>query len=251
MAITQDAVSADQSQGAAGSLTFSHTCAGLDRLLLVCIAVISTTSVSSVTYAGVAMTRAIYEDGGLTTGGQSQIWYLAAPTLGTNNVVITWSFALAGTKKAKSISFTGVDQTTPIAHATSASSALSNATSSNLSVTSAAGDLVLDAMTVGQSSAEAPTPGGSQTQITSFFGSGLGLGVSSRAGASSVSMSWSWTTAAIARQTALSIQHKHYPGDIVNIPLSVEKQRAADLNINVTRTYPAFVEARRDFPLER
>jgi hypothetical protein len=64
---------------------------------------------TNVTYNGSALTFA-----GAATNGtvRTEIWYLKAPTSGTRSIVVTAPFATAVT--AHSISFTGVDQTTPL-----------------------------------------------------------------------------------------------------------------------------------------
>lgn len=107
MAIALDAF-VDVQQVTATSLTYSHTVAGDDRLLIV--DSIATVNVSGVTYNGVAMTSitSVTDDAGRI----HRLWYLVAPATGANNVVITCdsSTAIRGT----SASYTGVDQSSPI-----------------------------------------------------------------------------------------------------------------------------------------
>ncbi|MFQ5510043.1 MAG: hypothetical protein ACE5FN_12030, partial [Leptospirillia bacterium] len=100
----------------ANSLTWAHTCAGTDRILLVFAGANDAggpgTPVSSVTYGGAALSLLwAVEDAG--NGARTEVWYQVNPAAGTTDVVVTW----AGNPKflaAGSQSFTGVDQTTPI-----------------------------------------------------------------------------------------------------------------------------------------
>jgi len=109
MAIAYDS-SAQSNTGAASSLTFSHTCTGSERLLIVDAYWGDSRTVSSVTYNSVSMTQVVAP---LDTGGGERhgMYYLIAPATGANNVVIT----LSGSTGIVGISssYTGVDQTTP------------------------------------------------------------------------------------------------------------------------------------------
>lgn len=116
MAVAFDAVgpsSAGATAAGATSVTFAHTCTGSNTLLIVGTAVgVNGTPATSATYAGVTMTSL----GKVSTNNQAsgfvEMWYLVAPATGTNNVIITSG---AGADfSAGSISFTGVDQTTPV-----------------------------------------------------------------------------------------------------------------------------------------
>src|SRR5450432_3741075 len=64
---------------------------------------------TSVTYNGTALTFA-----GASTNGtvRTEIWYLVAPAAGSHSVVVTAPVATDIT--ASSVSFTGVDQATPV-----------------------------------------------------------------------------------------------------------------------------------------
>lgn len=110
MAIAYD-TSTQANTGAASSLTFSHTCTGSDRVLVLDVYWSSSRTVSSIQYAGVAMTAAVTQ---LDTGGGERhgMYYLIAPATGANNVVIT----LSGSASIVGIasSYTGADQTTVI-----------------------------------------------------------------------------------------------------------------------------------------
>lgn len=105
MAATFDAVSRDVKYGS--SQTFSHTCSGSDRYLLVGV---SSPYVTGVTYAGTAMS--LISSYGTGTAA-IRVYGLVAPAAGTNSVVVT----LSGTAlfNAIGVSLAGVDQTTPVA----------------------------------------------------------------------------------------------------------------------------------------
>ena len=94
-----------------GALTFAHTVAGTNRMLLVGIAVDQArTVVSTVKYAGVSMTLAIA--GGTGGNPRAEIYSLFNPPAGTNNVVVT--LTVSDQVSAGALSFLGVDPTTPV-----------------------------------------------------------------------------------------------------------------------------------------
>lgn len=83
-------------------MTFSHTCSGANRLLLVAIGnSTGTVNVGTVTYNGVTMTLLDYNNNG-------GLWGLLAPTLGANNIVVSGYASQLIT--AVSASYTGVLQ---------------------------------------------------------------------------------------------------------------------------------------------
>ncbi len=132
------------------SLSWDHTVAatGLNRLLTVAVAVGTspdTGKTLAVTYNGVAMTSAGIVHSNNQTAGFGELFYLTAPATGTHPVQVTLSGGTASLA-AGSSSFTGVDQTTPLRN--TATSFGSNA-SPQVAVTSAAGNMVLDALVTG------------------------------------------------------------------------------------------------------
>lgn len=99
----------DSSSGGAGStstLTFSHTCSGTNRLLLVSVTVPQASSVTSVTYNGVSMTGITSQNAPLDL--RAYLYYLINPTSGANNVVVTLNGS--NFKSANSVSYTGANQ---------------------------------------------------------------------------------------------------------------------------------------------
>lgn len=96
---------------AASSLTYSHTTAGTDRFLVVDIHLRNVGStVSGVTYAGVAMTQLTSVTDALSN--VTYTYYLLNPTSGANNVVISTSGGT--TTYSTATSYTGVKQVSPI-----------------------------------------------------------------------------------------------------------------------------------------
>ena len=154
--INLDSVSSAALSAANTSLTFSHTVgsSGTNRLLVVGVSVRhdNSTYTIGVTYNGVAMT-----EGGTSSRNEAlcKIFYLAAPATGTNNVVVTLSKSLMF--GAGAISFTGVNQTTPVStfagatgDSTTPSVNVANVFESQVVIdTVATGDVQTDTLTVG------------------------------------------------------------------------------------------------------
>lgn len=100
----------------ANTATWSHTCAGTDRILLVGLGMLGdappTHPAVSVTYNGVALTRIRFDN---NTGTHTELWYLTNPAAGTASILVThdgtfttsWFVGMGR-------SYTGVHQTTPI-----------------------------------------------------------------------------------------------------------------------------------------
>ena len=169
------------------SLTISNYSvpAGSNRLL-----VVSTgrgggsSSVTGVTFGGQALSRAVQTGSGDGFAGV-EIWVRAlgsSASATTGNVVV----GISGNDGnfATATGFANVDQALPYA-------AVSNM-AANLTVPSAAGEVVLDALMVLSSNAAAATAGAGQTAQSAWTNIGFGLagGVSTEAGAPSVSMTW-------------------------------------------------------------
>ncbi|MBI3030219.1 MAG: PQQ-binding-like beta-propeller repeat protein [Candidatus Rokubacteria bacterium] len=98
----------------ANSFTWSHTTSGVDRVLIVGVALRNPNSqtVSSVTYAGTSLTQVLARDNG--TSVRIEIWRLVGPALGTNNVVVSYASGVSAKTACGAVSLTGVDQSNPI-----------------------------------------------------------------------------------------------------------------------------------------
>jgi|GEM_PF-2380773 len=194
--IASDAIAHDLATTSTGlnasSCSFSHTVTGSNTILFVGIAsnAASQKYPTLVTYNSVAMTSvATSTNGGLTVN----LFYLVAPTGGANTVSVT----LSGTANAVicgASSYTGVDQTTPLG---TAATATGTSVTPSVNVTSATNELVVDVMAATVIST--PSADASQTsRYATFVSAGsksTGSGSSDEAGASSVTMSWSISSA--------------------------------------------------------
>ena len=145
-------------------------------------------SATSVTYNGASLTFA-----GASTNGtvRSELWYLVAPTSGTHNVVVTAPNADVVT--ATSMSFTGVNQATPLG---STVSAIGTGTTPSVASTSAIGEPLYDV--VGAVGTTAPTVAGAtqtvrQTNTTATGLDHVVIGSSTAPGAGATSITMSWT----------------------------------------------------------
>ena len=126
------------------SMTISHTTAGTDRLMIVGVSIDNNQdeTVTSVTYNSIALTFVGSET--QSNDAHVEIWQLSEagglPT-GTHDVDITFSANLQHPAVAGVITFTGVDQTTPLGAFFGDNNVSSNP--GFVTVTSATGDMVL------------------------------------------------------------------------------------------------------------
>jgi prepilin-type N-terminal cleavage/methylation domain-containing protein len=173
----------------ASSMTVSHaTGSGSDRLMLVGISYNNSgdETVTGVTYNGTALTQ-VGERNNLDDA-QVYIYSLVAPESGTHNVVINFSSALDEGAIAGVMTFTGVDQSTPLG--TFASSTGDDSTPATVNISSASGELVFGVVS---SEYEALTASSGQNQHwnMSISGEGTNGAGGTDAGAPTVPMSWS------------------------------------------------------------
>ncbi len=190
MAFAIDVSSSGISTGSSG-LTFSHTNSG--NYLAVAVKFYDTTTlrtISSVTYAGSAMTL---KTGSLQTaddgfgGDMGVAWYEhASPATGANDVVITMS-AICAVIVGGSTSFTDANTSTP-----SGTAAINTGTDNAPTVTvgSAVGEISLAAVNAFANSAAAFTTGDTQQWERYDSGNGIAGAGSSQTGAASVVHDW-------------------------------------------------------------
>lgn len=151
------------------------------------------TPVSTLLVDGVSATflAAVSEGTGVA---RAELWYFLAPASGARSIVATLGTARRFVMGA--VSYSGVSQSTPFGTAVTNSG---NATTGSVVVTSATGELVVDAFCK-RDTTEALTVDASQTQrynnqTTNGTDSSNEIGAGSEeAGAASVTMSWSWLT---------------------------------------------------------
>jgi len=136
--VALDSSSAGQGALSASSLSWNHTVGTGSNTLLV-VGVVGG-CVPSVKYNGVSMTHAAQVYNNNHAPDTTDLFYLVAPTAGTHTVQVTYSGCTSDVE-AGSISFTGVNQTTPLAHIATNFGA---GTSAGVTVTSVAGDMVVD-----------------------------------------------------------------------------------------------------------
>ena len=208
-AISVDAVSTSKVTNLV-SLTFSHTVgSGANRLLIVGVTMTKgTKTCDSVTYGGTALTLIGVSQTGDAV--KAYLWKLASPPSGAANVVVTCS--AAENFAAGAMSFTNVDISSPNGTFAAASG---TSTGPSVSVNSATGDLVVDAVASAGDGVSLAV-GASQTlQWTNKTGTAGGNalgGGSIEAGAASVTMSWTlgaskdWSIGGVSLKHAPAIQ---------------------------------------------
>jgi hypothetical protein len=173
------------------SLSWSHTCSGSDRCLVVSVVTRGAQTVTGVTYNAVALTLI-----GATANSsivRVEQWRLVAPATGSNTIAVTLANA-ATTVEGFGVSYTGVHQTSPTATSTGATG---NNDTPTVTIASATDERVVDVIGQKQdpSGAEALTVGASQTsrgEESTTNGATIHLqgGVSEEQGAVSTTMSW-------------------------------------------------------------
>ena len=177
--------------------TFSHTCSGSDRLLVVTVEMRGGSGgvITGVTYAGVAMTQVTTES--ISGSAHCTIWYLVAPATGSNTVSI--SHNLVGTTNfvASATSLTGVHQTNPLNAFNKAAASDAGPMSTSVT-TSVANCWIIDscAMRVGSSETATMTAVTNRTKRTDIITAPNGVrGLSSTIGpaASAGSHTCEWT----------------------------------------------------------
>lgn len=181
MAVTVDSVTTISNAYTSSDRTFSHTCSGSDRILVVQIYQQSgfQDGISGMTYGGQALTRLGTLEAGSSGSQRVYTYYLLAPATGTNNLIISFSTTIF--TKGAILSFNGAN-------------AIQNYTaddyylSSGINVPSTSGNLVIDAKNDNTSSA---TPGTGQTQD---FVSGEFQGSHKTATGNPTNMVWSTNT---------------------------------------------------------
>jgi hypothetical protein len=178
--------------GQASPLTWSHTCTGADRLLLVgvCFGATVVPTTVAATYNGVAMTElgSVLSNAG--TAGQARLFALLAPATGANTVSVTYSGGSGfNSIEAGSVSFAGVEQASLAAAVTGLVTATGNAANPSLAVTSQAGDMVVDLHVNGGSAGTSTKTVRWLKNVNASTGGGNGA-QSTAAGAASVTMGY-------------------------------------------------------------
>lgn len=204
MAIALDATTT-QTPTASGS--FNHTCTGSDLALFVIVHLRTSTSGDSVsvTYNGGPMSTAVSVDFAASGSKKCWIFYLANPATGSHAVAYTFTGAAESVVTA--ISFTGVNQASPVGGTGSNTTASATSLTTNITTT-AANSWILDAMNEGGSTPF--TPGGGQTQrwgAASTPNGMTGYG-STKTTTTAGSNSTSWTINSASSITLINVEIK-------------------------------------------
>jgi hypothetical protein len=185
--------SSGASVASASTLSWSHTVAGSNTLLTasVAVGVDGDNRTLAVTYNGVPMTSAAKVHSNNQANGFVQLFYLVAPAAGTHTVQVTMTGGTAS-MEAGSISFSGVNQTTPVKNI---ATSFGNSTTPAVAVTSASGDMVVDALSYG-TAVRASTMTNRWLMNQNGSTAGGNGAQSTAAGASSVTMGYTTSNAA-------------------------------------------------------
>jgi hypothetical protein len=130
-AIAFDA-STDLTQTTATSLTYAHTITGSNPVVVTGTRVCSST-VSGITWNGVAMSAGATNSAAGGTGCEDTIYYLKAPTTGTHNTVV--SVNASSDIAAATWSYTGADQTSPAGGSNTVDVSSANSVTLNITTT--------------------------------------------------------------------------------------------------------------------
>lgn len=198
MAIAVDSVSTAHGNGAS-PFTLNHTTAGSDRLLIVGVSIHHVNSeVISMTYNGVEMT--LVPDTGEYNGQYYCVmYYLVAPATGSNTVSISTSDQVYDIGIGV-ISLTGVHQSVPLGTALQTTG---TSTTPSVTVSSAADELVVDALCINNNGALAVHASQTSRWNATTGNAFIKYAGSTEVGAASTTMSWTngtsqnWSMAAV------------------------------------------------------
>jgi hypothetical protein len=189
-AISFDSNSSSQEDNPTTNLSWSHTVGnGPSRILIVGLSIKDAVTANTVTYNVTSTLTRIDSQASPGSKNSVELWYLLSPPSGTANIDVTLS-SIAKIV-AGAISYSGVDQFTPLGPFVGNSGTNNLATAT---VSSAAGEIVFDTVSV-EGQAPTTTAGAGQTEqwnrLTGSGGSDLVGGGSTEIGAASVTMYWS------------------------------------------------------------
>jgi hypothetical protein len=118
MAISLDTSTNSGAKAAVSTFNWLHTVSGNGRIIVVGVGMRDATAgdmvLTSVTYAGFALTKLRADVVTVDTSFRSEIWYLIAPPTGSNSIVVT-STGTVEVSGGSASSFNGVHQISPVA----------------------------------------------------------------------------------------------------------------------------------------
>lgn len=201
--------------GSSVSQTWNHTTGpyvGKNNILVVGVAVrkAGSISVSSVTYANSLLTKIGHTDQG---GVRTEFWRLTNPSIGTNNIKVTFSASPIGSVMGAT-SWFGVSQTNPTGTFASQSGVSANPA---LTVTTSSDQVVVDVLAMPNLPHDIISSGSSQTSYLNLwsFGDTRGVGSYKNAQGASTTMSWTGKWEAFA--------HSAVPLNLGQIPVVVKQ----------------------------
>jgi hypothetical protein len=242
--IAFDAASNSGYQAASSSYSWSHTCTGSNRYLLVGISMLSLAqTVTGITYNGAALTY-IGAQNSVTGAARTEMWGLVAPASGTNTIAVTLSGAIASAGNASS--YTGVNQTVPTESWNAAQATNVGAADATVNVTTIAdNDWTVDILATDDT---AVTVGTGQTQTGNVTGAG-GSGAMSYKGpktpAGSTAMYWT-NVGALATWTVGSIALRNVAATSGSVSFSSATTDGADVLAAQVSVVVAFSSATTD-----
>lgn len=165
--------------------SWSHTCSGDNRLLVVSVALMDSDSskeVDSISYNGASLTRLTSKNNDVRV----EVWYLINPSSGSNTI----SLDLEDVNKVAVgvISYYNVDQSTPIDNTNTGSGYSSSA---SVSVSSESSDLIQDIVGTLTDKGLNVDSGQTEQWNQAYGGDAKDAGSSTENGEGSVNMSWS------------------------------------------------------------
>lgn len=182
------------SNGGVTSLSQNHTAAGSDRCIIIGVYAEGGVSITSIAYGAQTPTLV-----GSHSGGSSHLYRLVAPNTGAQSVSVNFSGSSARCAMGI-LSYTGVDQTTPVGSLVEGTTSTDTV---SVDATSAIGQLVVDfAIFAGATIVVGPDQT-ARIDLDDFSGTFRSLGMSEQAGASTVTMSW--TTGATTDGSILAV----------------------------------------------
>ena len=170
-------------------ISWSHTCAGTDRLLVVGVAMTDpTNTIASITYNGVALTKIREEVN--TNDNLVSLWYLTNPASGANTILVTVNTSFTN-GVGMAVSLTGVDQTSPLDANNGTSADLANSVS--VDVTTVADNCWVVDVVIAKTGGGTFTVGAGQTSRATVESVSADRGMSTegpKTPAGAVTMSW-------------------------------------------------------------
>lgn len=191
--------------GSGPTVTLNHNIAGTNTLIVVDVTIgnLSTTVVNSITHGGQALTPLpVCKVAPSPNFGQTERWYKLSPASGTNQTLVTLNENSYLTQ-VRVTSFTGVLQSMTAADF-ACITAIGTSTTPTITIGSAAGEIVYDALSVTSGTTTRAVVGAGQTEQANLLSPGdFNSAGSTGSGAVSTTMTWTldaskvWALAAI------------------------------------------------------